>query len=160
MVGADPQDPEGGEMFSRARRLTRKRRFLTGLVLGFATFVVAGSASAAATRPYEPQYAQTVNSGVVSTSLVEQHMLREARDAELAAGVRTPDYSHLPAEDRAALTTPESVVPQTHVTGAPSSGTGFDGSDWLRGIALAVALIAASSFAVLMVRGGARTAHS
>jgi hypothetical protein len=147
-------------MFSRARRLTRKRRFLSALALGFATLVAAGSASAAIARPYEPQYAQTVNGGIVSPSLVEQHMLREARDAKLAAGVRTPDYSHLPAEDRAALITPEPAVPQTQVSGASSSGTGFDGSDWMRGIALAAALIAASAFALFMVRGGARTAHS
>jgi hypothetical protein len=176
-------------MFSRARRLTRKRRFLTGLALGFATFVAAGSASAAVERPYQPRQEsqpsadqayyqsrygasdqvrpyepsvqpQTANAGITSPGLRQQHMLHEERDAQRAAGVPTPDYSHLPAEDRAWLVTPDPAAQQTQVTRTSSSGSGFDTGDWMRGIALAVALIAASSFAVLMVRGGARPAHS
>jgi hypothetical protein len=176
-------------MFSRARRLTRRRRFLTGLALGFATFVAAGSASAAVDRPYQPRQEsqpsadqayyqarygtssrvrpyepsvqpQTANAGIVSQSLRQQHMLREERDAQLATGVRTPNYSHLPSEDRASLVTPEPAAPQPQVTHTSSSGNGFDTGDWMRGLALAVALIAASSFGVLMLRGGARTVHS
>lgn len=113
-------------MLSRTRRLTRRRRFLAGLVLGFAVLVTSVAPASPALRPYEPQFAQK------------------------------PDYSHLPAEDRAAIFAPQGAEPAA----STASGTGTDGTDWMRGIALATALIAASAFAVLMVRGGLRTAQS
>jgi hypothetical protein len=157
-------------MFTRTRKLIRRRRFLTGLVLGFATLGVFAGAAPATPQSYDQsRYGASHNvpaseprtyGGGVSKALFEQHMLREQREAERAAGVRTPDYSHLPAEDRASLVTPEPTAPRTETAGASSSGSGFDGADWMRGVALAVALIAASAFAVLMVRGGVRTAHS
>jgi hypothetical protein len=123
-------------MFSRARRSTRKRRFLTALALGFATLVAAGSASAAVARPYEPSYEPAVNSGM-SPSLLEQHLLREQRDAELAG-----------------------FQPQTRERSAANASGGLDREDWMRGVVLAAALIAASAFALITVRGVARAAHS
>jgi hypothetical protein len=111
-------------------------------------------------RPSDPSPQLSVNSGIVSKSLMEQHMLNEARDVRVAAGVTNPNYSHLPSEDRAAMVAPATPTVHTVTTGASSSSTGFASGDWMRGIALAVALIAASAFATLMVRGGPRTAHS
>jgi hypothetical protein len=154
-------------MFSRTRKLYRRRRFLSVLALGFAAVgVLAGTASANsgmsqslydqhmrneardASRQLEP-----MNGGLVSKSLIEQ------RDAQLAAGVRTPDYSHLPSEDRAQIFAPAPSI-HTETVSASSSGSGFDRGDWMRGFALAAALISAAAFALIMVRGGVRTAHS
>jgi hypothetical protein len=170
-------------MFTRTRWL-RRRRMIVGLAFGFATFVAAGSASGAPileprlewlqsqqqqqvleprlewlqsqqVRPYDPSSPLAVNSGIVSKSLIEQHMVNEERAVKLAGTV--PNYSHLPAEDRAAIFAPAAGHTET---ASASSGSGFDRGDWMRGIALAALLVSASAFAAMMVRGGVRTAHS
>jgi len=138
--------------------MTRRRRFLGTLALGFAAVGVFSGAAQAQSRPYQPNYETgTANSGIVSKSLIEQHMLREAREVKLAAG--EPNYSHLPAEDRAAINAPPAVS-QVQTATVSSSGSGLDRSDWMRGIAFAVGLLAATAFALVMARGGMRTAHS
>jgi hypothetical protein len=107
-------------------------------------------------RPYAPGSPPSVNSGIMSKSLIEQHMVNEERAVKLAGGV--PNYSHLPAEDRAAIFAPAAGNHETAT--ATSSGSGFDRGDWMRGFALAALLVSASAFATIMVRGGVRTAHS
>jgi hypothetical protein len=165
MVVSIPDDLQGGEMFRMTRKMLRRRRIFTGLVLGFATVgVFAGTGSA---KPLEQQYYEArygtshlsqdlPNSGIVSKSLIEQHLLNEERAGQLANG--GPNYSHLPAEDRAAIFA-RPAQSDAKVTAAPSGG-GFDRGDWMRGIALAALLVSASAFATIMVRGGVRTAHS
>lgn len=130
-------------MLSRTRRLTRRRRFLTGLVLGFAMFVALGSMATAQVRPYEPQA-----DGVVT---------KAPHDANLSVAIQSPDFSHLPSEDRAAIFAP---AQQAEHAAPTASGSGLDTGDWMRGLALAALLIAASAFGLTMVRGAARTAHS
>lgn len=106
-----------------------RRRFLGSLALGFAAVSVFAGAAQAQSRPYQPNYAPA------------------------------PNYSHLPAEDRAAINEPPAVSQHQTAT-VSSSGSGLDRSDWMRGIAFAVGLLAATGFALVMARGSMRTAHS
>jgi hypothetical protein len=182
-------------MFSRTRRMMRRRRFFTGLALGFATIgVFAGTASAKplALNEVDQQYYQArygtsqhqaqqlplastgklpralyeqqqmaqqlplASSGRMPRALYEQHLINEQRAVKLANG--EPNYSHLPSEDRAAIFAPKPQSPAKTATATASNG--FELGDWMRGIALATLLVFASAIAVIMVRGGVRTAHS
>jgi hypothetical protein len=139
-------------MFSRTRRMIR-RRFLGSLALSFAAVGVFAGAAQAQSRPYEPSYeAGKVNSGIVSTSQTQSRPYQPNYAS-------VPNYSHLPAEDRAAINEP-AAVSQIQTATVSSSGSGLDRSDWMRGIAFAFGLLAATAFALVMARGSMRTAHS
>jgi hypothetical protein len=164
---------EGGAMFSRTRKMMRRRRFFTGLALGFATIgVFAGTASAKplalnevdqqyyqaryGTSQHQAQQVPLASTGRMPRALYEQHLINEQRAVKLANG--EPNYSHLPSEDRAAIFAPKTQSPVKTATATTSNG--FELGDWMRGIVLATLLVFASAIAVIMVRGGVRTAHS